>query len=167
MRALSSRPFCPYKGRPGKLVVISRRVQGHDLAPCGSPRPRATSLAVHLHVYNRTIGAPVAGGIVVIALRIVSSCLWMEHGRRAWHRRDAPQLSPPAPWRFRGMAGAWEIFDRWHAMLGGLGKELHEVEHLRRHLVGDRQSQLLGFRDADRIIVRPGAFREHSCEVGG
>src|SRR5262249_35270643 len=30
MRALSSRPFCPYKGRPGKLVVISRRVQGHD-----------------------------------------------------------------------------------------------------------------------------------------
>src|SRR5215510_14948690 len=31
MRALSSRPFCPYKGRSGKLVLISRRVQGHDL----------------------------------------------------------------------------------------------------------------------------------------
>src|SRR5262245_34706843 len=30
MRALSSRPFYPYKGRSGKLVLISRRVQGHD-----------------------------------------------------------------------------------------------------------------------------------------
>src|SRR2546430_10933107 len=30
MKALASRPFCPCKGRPGKLVVISRTVQGHD-----------------------------------------------------------------------------------------------------------------------------------------
>ena len=29
MRARSSRPFCSYEGRPGKPVVISRRVQVH------------------------------------------------------------------------------------------------------------------------------------------
>src|SRR5713101_6093532 len=114
-----------------------------------------------------TIGSPVAGLIVVIAMSVSSSCLWMEHGRGAWQRRDAPPLSPPAPGRFWGMAWAWEVCDRRHAMLGWLGKELHELEHLRRHLVGDRESKLVGFRDADRIIVRPGAFREHPREVGG
>src|SRR5262249_23100233 len=34
MRALSLRPFCPCKGRLGQLVVISRRVQGHDRGAC-------------------------------------------------------------------------------------------------------------------------------------
>src|SRR5712691_11053951 len=47
----------------------------------------------------------------------------------------SPPRSPPAPWRFRGMAWAWEVFDRRHAVLGWLGKELHELEHLLRHLV--------------------------------
>jgi hypothetical protein len=50
MRALSSRPFCPCKGQPGKLVVISRRVQGHDpainidrIVAWLEERPRATT----------------------------------------------------------------------------------------------------------------------------
>src|SRR5262245_48522092 len=32
MRALSSRPFCPCEGRPGKPVVIIRRAQVHGPA---------------------------------------------------------------------------------------------------------------------------------------
>src|SRR6266446_780828 len=37
MRARSSRPFCSCEGRPGKPVVISRRVQVHGRAD-GSPQ---------------------------------------------------------------------------------------------------------------------------------
>jgi hypothetical protein len=49
--------------------------------------------------------------------------------------------------------------------LGWLGKQLHELENLLRHLARDRKPQFLSFLEGDRVIVRPGAFGEHASKV--
>ena len=64
------------------------------------------------------------------------------------------------------MAWAREVFHRWHAMLGRLGKKLHELEHLLRHRTRDRQSKLLSFLEVDRVIMGPGPCGEHVSEAG-
>src|SRR5262252_4348469 len=97
---------------------------------------------------------------------ISSACAVILHVRRSCQRCWVLLLPPLVGWRLPSMAWAREVFHRWHAMLGRLGKKLHELEHLLWHRTRDRQSKLLSFLDVDRVIMGPGPCGEHVSEAG-
>src|SRR2546425_3458249 len=110
---------------PVTIATLSRNVIA---TPCAASTLRALPVAQAWHAILMLASKRPAGpGNASLSL------VCMEYSPGACQRRDAPQLSLPAPWRFPRMARAREVLHRRHAMLGRLGKELHELEHLLRY----------------------------------